>query len=256
MYSDRVTFLQFLDDFCRASASRVGVLSTGKLFIFPWGAEYPVATHVPPGDFTLVSWEVQDASTVVNRVQIKTATTITQTRTPNGFFTFTDESFATSYDFAPTANSAVDLMTKSSRTMYGERPLANTEYPFVITDTPYLGAKGSYLAESLLSQNKEPRIFVTFITPYHKFSGLEMYDVITFSSTELPAFYGTDPSAREPVYSDASTGETNLIDGNEFVRAETYRGLVESKSYVVAVGHAPALKFTVQLLQNYPADPT
>ena len=48
----------------------------------------------------------------------------------------------------------------------------------------------------------------------------------------------------------------NANYGEELVRAQSYRGLVEAVSYVMAMEHAPAIRLTVQVLLNTEYDPT
>lgn len=85
-----------------------------------------------------------------------------------------------------------------------------------------------------------------------------MFDVITFAHSEFPAFYGTDPNARPGVVISGSntTPVPNAGYGQELTRAQTYRGLVEGISYVMAMEHAPAIRLTVLVLLNREFDPT
>ena len=57
------------------------------------------------------------------------------------------------------------------------------------------------------------------------------------------------------------TGSGNVVtvptanNGQELVRAQSYRGLVEGKSFILPSDHAPAIRLTVLVLLN-PYDPT
>jgi hypothetical protein len=82
--------------------------------------------------------------------------------------------------------------------------------------------------------------------------------VISFHHSEFPAYFGTDPAARAGVVNDG-TDITQIPEANygeELVRAQSYRGLVEAVSYVMAMEHAPAIRLTVQVLVNTEYDPT
>jgi hypothetical protein len=85
-----------------------------------------------------------------------------------------------------------------------------------------------------------------------------MFDVISFHHSEFPAFYGTDPNARPGVVNDGTsiTSVQAANNGEELVRAKSYRGLVEGVSYVMAMEHAPAIRLVVQVLINPEFDPT
>lgn len=85
-----------------------------------------------------------------------------------------------------------------------------------------------------------------------------MFDVINFSHSEFPAFYGADPNARPGVV-DTGTTVTSVVNagyGQELTRAETYRGVIEAISYVMAMEHAPAIRVTVNVNVNQEYDPT
>ena len=54
----------------------------------------------------------------------------------------------------------------------------------------------------------------------------------------------------------STTSVPNAGYGQELTRAQTYRGLVEGLSYVMAMEHAPAIRLTVLVLLNREFDPT
>lgn len=258
-FSERTTYTEFLTAVCRASLSRVGILSTGLLFMFPWGYNYTVAFNIPAGDIIPVSWDGQDISTVINSVNLRMfASPVYQARAFEGAATETDpvDGYVYSKNFDPATNTAVALLTADSRAGYGIRELGDNAFDFYTVGFGGLATTGGVVAQYYLSKYAKPLVYATFIVPYHRYSTIEMFDVITFSHPAFPAYYGTDPDASEPVYEDANTGTTNLIDGYEWVRAETYRGLVESKTYLLPENQAPAIRITVQVLLNSPADPT
>jgi hypothetical protein len=121
------------------------------------------------------------------------------------------------------------------------------------TNDSIIAGFNGVLAEYLIARYAEPLQWVSFFVPYHKYKTLEMFDTITFSNPAFPNFYGASMDGKEPV---GDSGPTNLINGHEWVRAETYRGLVEKKAYILPVGHAPTIRLTVLVLKNYPMDMT
>jgi hypothetical protein len=100
--------------------------------------------------------------------------------------------------------------------------------------------------------------YCSFVVPYSRYSGIRMFDILTFHHSDFPAFYGTEPNARPGVVNDgvSVTEVVNANFGEELVRAQRYRGIVESISYVMAMEHAPAIRLTVRVLLNRRFDPT
>jgi hypothetical protein len=258
-FTERTTFTEFLTTMCRSTASRVGILSTGKFFLYPWGYPYTVAAAIPAGDIIPVSWQVDDISTVINQVGLSHG--LTPLNSARGFEGAGREGLGTDgYAFAPqfdpSSSSAVELLAEKSQVIWGIRELSDNKFAMRLGGTGALGKNGGVVARYYLSRYRQPLTYATFVVPYHKYKTLELFDTITFSHPEFPSFYGTDPEGQEPVYEDSTTGPTNLIDGYEWVRAETYRGLLEQKTYVLGLDQAPAIRLTVLVLLNYPVDPT
>jgi hypothetical protein len=265
VFDGKTTFTEVISAICRGTASRVGVRANGKHFMYPWGREHTPAAAIPAGDITPVSWSIAGMETVVNRCHVNTRRTylyLAKNFENPGAESRTDYGFQYSTEFSPTNFDSVEVITNRSRSLLTDRPSFDSDYlvyPRSSTDQgDYLGsgAEGSVIAEHLLTHYAYPRTTATFIVPYHRYSALEMFDVITFAHPDFPAFYGTSAEGEEPVYEDSNTGRTNLIDGYEWVRAETYRGLIEEVTILLAREHAPAIQITCLVLLNYPIDPT
>jgi hypothetical protein len=260
VFESKTTFVQMLTEVCRGTASKVGILSSGKLFMYPWGIEHTPAFNIPAGDIRPVSWSQGGIDTVVNRIKVNTKRSylyrarefengLNDGRSETGFYYSTD--------FNAVDMTSVEVITRKSRLLYGDRPAEDSNnliHPQSVTySSTYLGgstAEGSILAEYTLAKGVDPVVYATFVIPYHRYSTLEMFDVITFAHPDFPSFYGSNSEGEEPVYEDSSTGRTNLIDGYEWVRAETYRGQVEEISVLLPLDHAPALQITVRLITN------
>ena len=271
------TYSQVATEISRATASKVGVFSNGKLFIHPWGVSTPPTYVIPQADIIPLSWESRTDDSIVNRSQITFqryyATNISQDEAKEGY--------KYSIDFSSDAYLPVQQITEQSRSLFGARNIVeNTFNVFGFSDTnPVVGLPGyltggstasqpsaggvviysvDFLADYYISRFALPFVYCSFVVPYHRYKDIKMFDVISFHHSEFPAYYGTDPSARPGVVNDGSVvaAVPNANYGEELVRAQSYRGLVEAVSYVMAMEHAPAIRLTVQVLLNTEYDPT
>lgn len=271
------TYNQVVSEVARGSASKIGVLSDGKLFVYPWGVSTAVDYVIPQADIIPLSWENRTDDSIVNRSQITFeryyATNLSQDQVREGY--------KYSIDFSNSAYLAVQQITEQSRSLFGAKNIVdNTFNVFGFSDTnPVVGLPGyltggstvsqpnssgvviysvDFLADYYISRFALPFIYCSFVVPYHRYKDIKMFDVISFHHSEFPAYYGTDPAARAGVVDDG-TDVTTVISANygeELVRAQSYRGLVEAVSYVMAMEHAPAIRLTVQVLVNQEYDPT
>lgn len=274
---NKVTYAQTLTEIARGTASKIGVLGNGKLFVHPWGITIDPSYIIPQADIIPLSWETRDDSSIINRTQITFekyyATNINQDDIPDGF--------RYSIDFSSDTYLAVQQITEQSRSIFGAKNIFENNFSvFGFSDTnPAVGLPGyltggstasqpnsggvviysvDFLADYYMSRFSLPFVYCSFVVPYHRYKDIQMFDVISFHHSEFPAFYGTDPAARPGVVDVGGTvtAVATANNGEEFVRAQTYRGLVEAVSYVMAMEHAPAIRLTVQVLLNEEYDPT
>lgn len=270
------TYSQVISEVARGSACKIGVLVNQKLFVYPWGITADPAFNIPQADIIPLSWEVRDISTIVNRTQISFDKAYAIGLTQD-----TKDGYKFSIDYSSDAYLPVKKITEESRTLYGvQNIIENTFNVFGYSDQPLsIGLPGyitggfsnsqpndgtnviysvDFLADYLMSRSALPATYCSFVVPYHRYSAIKMFDVINFAHSEFPAFYGTDPNARPGVVDTGSTVSSvpNANLGEEFTRANTYRGFVEAVSYVMAVEHAPAIRLTVLVLLNQEYDPT
>lgn len=271
------TYSQVISEIARGSACKVGVLSTGKLFIHPWGINTGVSYIIPQADIIPLSWENRTDDSIVNRSQITFekyyATNVSQDGAKEGY--------KYSIDFSNESYLAVQQITEQSRSLFGARNIVENSFSvFGFSDTnPAVGLPGyltggstasqptsggiviysvDFLADYYISRFALPFVYCSFVVPYHRYKDIGMFDVISFHHSDFPAYYGTDPAARAGVVNDGTSVTTvpNANYGEELVRAQSYRGLVEGISYVMAMEHAPAIRLTVQVLLNTEYDPT
>lgn len=271
------SYNQVISEVARGSASKIGIFSDGKLFVHPWGISTALAYTIPQADIIPLSWENRSDSSIINRSQITFeryyATNISQDGAKDGY--------KYSIDFSNEAYLPVQQITEQSRSLFGAKNIVeNTFNVFGFSDTnPVVGLPGyltggstasqpnsggtviysvDFLADYYISRFALPFIYCSFVVPYHRYKDIKMFDVISFHHSEFPAYFGTDPAARAGVVDDGTdvTTVVNANYGEELVRAQSYRGLVEAVSYVMAMEHAPAIRLTVQILLNTEYDPT
>lgn len=270
----KTVYSQLLSEVARGTASKVGIYSDGKLFIFPWGVLNDEAYIIPQADIIPLSWETRDDSTIINRVQLSFEKNYVNTEDDAAGFRF-------SVDFSNASFLSVAAITERSRSIYGTKnDLDNalsvfgfstdeslifsqpTGLPGYLTGGPLFESSGfvslDFLADYYISKFALPFVYCSFVVPYHRYKDIKMFDVISFHHSEFPAFFGTDPYARPGTVDDGTsvTLVPEANNGEEFVRAKSYRGLVEAVSYVMAMEHAPAIRLTVQVLINTEFDPT
>jgi len=279
----RSNYAQVLSEIARGTASKIGILSDGKLFIYPWGITAPLEYIIPQEDIIPLSWETRDEATIVNRAQVLFERGFLNSQQDGGSFNY-------SIDFSSAAYSSVQFITERSRSIYGVKNVVENSFPVfgfsrsgIGTSTLPVGLPGyltggatdstpggsgfspgpppfsvDFLADYYISRFALPFVYCSFVVPYHRYKDIRMFDVISFHHSEFPAFFGTDPYARPGAVDDGTsvTLVPEANNGEEFVRAKSYRGLVEAVSYVMAMEHAPAIRLTVQVLINTEFDPT
>lgn len=269
----RSTYSQVLSEVARGTASKIGIYSDGSLFVFPWGVTNTQAYIIPQEDIIPLSWETRSEDSIVNRAQLSF---IKNYLNADG----QDDAFRFSVDFSSASYPAVAAITERSRSIYGVKNILENSfsvYGFANEAGLYFnnstGVAGyltggalfsarfmsiDFLADYYISRFALPFVYCSFVVPYHRYKDIQMFDVISFHHSEFPAFFGTDPYARPGAVDDGTsvTLVPEANNGEEFVRAQSYRGLVEAVSYVMAMEHAPAIRLTVQVLINTEFDPT
>jgi len=268
---EKINYQDFINQLARGTACRIGVTTTGQIYLYPWGITTLPAFAIGAEDIIPLSWEARNDSTIVNRVSVTCDKIYTITNNQRE-----EDGYALSIDYGSISYMPVEYRTVQSTNLYGVRSLEENKFPifgFNNTGDPgdvgrigipgYLTGQSSawsvdFLADYYISRFALPMTYCSFVVPYHRYKGIKMFDVIQFSHPAFPAFYGTDPNARSGVVDDGTVVAQvpNANNGEEFVRAKTYRGLVEAVSYVLAMEHAPAIRLTVQVILNRQFDPT
>lgn len=272
----KVSYSQVISEIARASAAKIGIFSSKKLFVYPWGVTATPTFNIPQADIIPLSWETRDSSTVMNRTSITfdRVYAIEEGMDIEG-------GYAYSIDFSNPSYIPVQKITEESRALYGTQNIvenkfsvfgysdyyANVGMPGYLTGGPSNSQpvesgrvvfSVDFLAEYYMTRFAFPAVYCSFVVPWHRYKNIKMFDVINFAHSEFPAFYGTDPNARPGVVISGSntTPVVNAGYGYEFTRAQTYRGLIEGISYIMAMEHAPAIRLTVLVLLNREYDPT
>jgi hypothetical protein len=272
----KVSYSQLVTELARGSASKIGILSSKKLFVYPWGVTVEPAFNIPQADIIPLSWENRDPSSIINRIAITFDRVYAIEAGAE-----VEDGYGYSIDFSNPDYLPVQQITEESRTLYGVQNIVENKFnvfgysdyyqniglPGYLTGGPsssqpqeggVVTFSVDFLAEYYMTRYALPAVYCSFVIPWHRYNTIKMFDVINFAHSDFPAFYGTDPSARPGVVISGSntTPVPNAGYGQELTRAQTYRGLVEGVSYVMAMEHAPAIRLTVLVLLNREFDPT
>lgn len=271
----KITYSNLIQQLGLGTASKVGIFSDGKLFMYPWGVQVAPAYNIPQADIIPLNYQVRSDASIINKILI----TAEKSYTVKAAFG-DGEGYVMSIDYSSPEYVYVQEITEQSRSLYGSKDLEESTYDvFGFNNINAVGLPGyltggpsdsqvtsgndvlysvDFLADYYLSTYALPLTYVSFVIPYSRYSSIKMFDIITFQHSEFPAFYGTEPKARAGVVDDGVeiTQVPDANFGHEFVRAKTYRGIVEAISYVLAMEHSPAIRLTVRVLLNQRYDPT
>ena len=272
----KVSYSQLITEVARGSAAKIGILSSKKLFLFPWGITVTPAFNIPQADIIPLSWEVRDPSNIINRTTV-TFDKVYAIEEPLD----REDGYAYSIDFSSPTYLPAQQITEESRNLYGVQNIVENKFSIFGYSDYYAGVgmpgyltggpsssqpqeagvvtfSVDFLAEYYMTRFALPATYCSFVVPWHRYNSIKLFDVINFAHSEFPAFYGSDPNARPGVVISGSntTPIPNAGYGQELTRAQTYRGLVEGVSYVMAMEHAPAIRLTVLVLLNREFDPT
>lgn len=250
-YAGEGSYYDVIETLCKDMACRVGVNNSGKLFLWPWGPHYDAAATFDPADIQPVAWSAGDPTTVINDARIGYNRTFANLDVARNVATDQPDNFKATVHWSPTDKDECAAIVGESEDLYGKREHEDIETSFI-----YDSGSADALAESIVARFAKPTTLCSFYAPYHKYSAVKQFDVVSFSHPEFPAFYGTDAEAKEPVEEGADAGDANLKDGRDWYRAQTYRGQVEARYIELPFMGAPRLRFVVRVLNNYPGDPT
>jgi hypothetical protein len=250
----RVSFSDFLEQICKETACRVGIDTTGKLFLWPWGGLQQNLATIPEADITPVEWTVGDSTTVINRVYLSYNRSYLGPPTGNGYgktasYLDPNSEYQATLDWDYLTNSWTAALSTKSFNLFGRKALEDEKLDYIGSQT---GAET--FAEFMATTKATPPVYATFIVPYHKYSTLKLLDVVRFGHVRFPNFEGSNPEASEPV--DSNGTAANLLQGYEWTQSTTYRGQIEAKGYILPFDNAPAIRLKVRVLTNSYADPT
>jgi hypothetical protein len=273
----KITYDNLAREIARATASRIGILYNGKMFLYPWGDTSAAVYDIPPADIAPLSYESRDDSNVINQAVISAEKILTVVENQTE-----EDGYVITTNYSALAYISIVPMTRQSVSIYGYKNLQDNKFQVFgfHQTTPLVGTPGyltgesqeifglelrsdeyslDFLGEYYLSRFALSVHYVSFVVPWHRYKNIKMFDIITFSHPAFPSYVGSDPDARIPGVEESggSVYSASIAnDGGELVRAQTYRGIVEGINYVMAMEHAPAIRLTVQVLINQQYDPT
>jgi hypothetical protein len=243
------SLFDMVEQVCRDTASRVGITSAGKLFPFPWGDEQTVQLTIPPHDIEVLGRQVEDLTTVVNRVTIAYTKSAKNMKLEKLLASNQQVNYEAILDWSSATNGRTAALGAESVALYGPRPLEQIETAFIGDDT-----SAETLAESYFARFPHPMMIDSISIPWD-YKALQMFHVIKYAHPMLDTFYGGYSDSGEPVDDDGIAA--TLKHGHYWYSAKTYRGLILGRYLVLPTnGGLPRIELKILVLQNYPGDPT
>lgn len=233
----------------RNSASRLFLNNSGKLALWAWGEHQEPTFNIPQSDIKVNSFRINDASNVINSFiayynKILGETNFLKQSTQNEFKDYAGALLQTDQS----TNTLYDKLSTASRAMFLNRNLEDNRFDW-INDSISMQSVAYYFLAKLALPISEVDIEI----PFDKYQAINLLDVGTIQSPSLPNFYGAWPDAT-PIYTDGVAVDWKL--GEYTTYAKTYRAQVEGKRVKLNLNGAPTLVLNLEILQNYPADPT
>lgn len=246
--TERQTLQQLIERILRNSAARIGLRSNGKLALWAWGSSQTVAAIIPQQDIVITAVRRLGTDFVLNRIKAFYNRIFTQTQVEIQAFQGQFADYSGRLDWTVGTNSLTDLLIGESQDLFGERLLQNGAFEFIQDSTSMENIANYYLSKFAF-----PAIEVDIDVPLNEYSDLELFDVIEVQHPALSSFYGAWPSV-DPY---TIGGETwNWKQGQYTTSAQTYRAQIEGRKIKLGFNNAPTLSLTLELLTNYPVDPT
>ena len=244
----RVSFEGLVGDICSNQATRIVMLNNGKFAPYCWGEEQATAKVLTDDEVKIKTVNWLGTETVVNSATINYGRRIIDADVSDAAAEGQFSEYESSVRWEDDTSTETAELTGQSRTIYGVRELAQTNYPWVAEDTT-----AEAMARHFLGVYRHSHIYVTLETPLVYNTDLEIMDVIELVSPEMSAYLGSAGNAGLPYYDD---DEVDLILGHHWKRAQRYRVQIEGKSISWSANTYPVLYLTCRVLNNYPHDPT
>jgi len=244
---------QFLDQVCRASASRITMHPSAStpMGFWAWGGTASVIDDIDQDSCSILGIEILGTESVINAVEMFYAEKIGADYVTGAalgeFKTFSGR--INSGDSTQTYYDAMNRASSTSRSIFGTNYLDNRTQPWIGDLT-----SATNLALSLLIRFGFPSVFYDIELPYTRFKALKLLDVVRITHPGMAAFFGTTPKASKAIY-DAGGVEVDISTGFHWARASSSRFQIEALSVVFDSENTPRIRASVRLLNN-PNDPT
>ena len=237
------TRTQILAEIARSSASKITMNqnATQPLGFWAWGTRTEETIWLDEEDFSLLSHEILGTETVINTVEMYYAQQVKPIAPllRNGYPIFANGTG----QFRSYAGRIYSTGTAyPSYLAFGERRNAALNYDYIQDSIT-----ANNIANFLVKYYEFPHQYAEIDIPYNKFKALKIMDVIGISSTKLPTFFGTTPSATMPTYAGDAT---NITEGYQFRRAKIYRAMIESRRVIFDQDDQPRLRLRLRLITN------
>lgn len=246
--TSETTLQEFLAQLAKEHCCYFVQRSDGKLALWPWGATGDIQAVLTDEDMRVTSIEFVDSSSVINDVIVAYGDDYLNTNSQwaaSGQY----ENKLGALTFNKDTSSYYSLLSAISNSLYGKRCLADESFSLIGDST-----SATSFAECMLRRNDHPHVLIYAEAPAYKYQDLDLMDIVSLLTTQLPAHLGS--SAEAPMLE--SQGElVDLWEGDYRKRAKRYRAQIIGKNINVPEGGAGTWKFTFRLMNPpHTNDPT
>ena len=265
--SNRTTLASLLERIAQNAGARLAIRANGKMGVWGWGSTATESATIDQNDLRIIDISYKGVESLINQATvfyepfIYTAflSRLVDLQSTRDFafgaeWNHSTPAKASEYTrLRPSTFSANNFTTPSTNQdtveAFGVSSLRLNEFDLLGDSSSVEGILSFYFAFYGL-----PSVFVSVEVPLERYYTLELLDVIEIQHPMLPSFYGSS-SYNQNSYNDAGD-PIDWKNGIYNPRAETYRAIIESRTFSLGRGQAPKLKLNLRLLLNSPKDPT
>lgn len=254
----RTSRLKMLEQICREHGCRIGqylTSSSANLFVYAWGTTRASVATITDEDAQIVSHQVADSASVVNRVDMNYGRRLATVGTIEAQEENSLNSLSQVLRWTKETGALQASYATVSEALFGKRALETSQFFLISTSST---ASAEHMAEMFLAENAFPEEKVELEVPYLAYRDRNLCDVVTIVHPELPCHGGSEFDVPDPYYdsgSAATAGSGDLLEGHYLKKASAYRAQIEGRLVSWNVGEFPTLRLLARLLTQ-PKDPT
>jgi len=247
----RAVLRDVYQEICRNSGCKISLYngSSSQLCLWAWGStQSSVATITDEDIISGLNINCPGLETVINRVSFVYAKSIVNSNQYSFINTGALLNYSGTIEWRHGDSSYLTWLLSQSVTTYGENFIKNINFDY-LGDSSSAEAMANFIARTYRTAHTT----ASFSLPYSKWKALDLLDIITIISPELPSYFGTSANASYPAY---ATAALDFVNGDYWKRASHYRAQIISRKVSFSSNEPPKLNMRVRLLVDHPVDPT